>query len=90
MFLLIGIMVAYSRIEQLERGKFYSLLIISIVVAYVANLMRVTTLYIVAYYYGKEAMYFAHVHLGWIIFVVVVTVLLYVLDKMSRVTSTSS
>jgi archaeosortase C (PEF-CTERM variant) len=90
MFLLIGIMVAYSRIEQLERGKFYSLLIISIVVAYVANLMRVTTLYVVAYYYGKEAMYFAHVHLGWIIFVIVVTVLLYVLDKMSRVTATSS
>lgn len=87
MFLLIGIMVAYSRIEQIERGKFYSILLVSIVVAYLANLTRVTTLYIVAFYYGKEAMYFAHVHLGWIIFVIVVAVLLYVLDRMSRVTS---
>ena len=84
MFLLIGIMIAYTKIEQIERGKFYSLLLISIVVAYLANLARVTTLYIVGFYYGKEAMYFVHVHLGWIIFVVVVAVLLYVLDRMTK------
>jgi archaeosortase C (PEF-CTERM variant) len=87
MFLLIGIMVAYSRIEQIERGKFYSLLLISIVVAYIANLIRVTTLYLAAFYYGKEAMFLVHVHLGWIIFVIVVAALLYALDKLSRVTS---
>jgi archaeosortase C (PEF-CTERM variant) len=87
MFLLIGIMVAYSRIERLERSTFFSLLIISVVVAYLANLMRVITLYVVAFYYGNETMYFVHVHLGWIIFVLVVAVLLYVLDKMTRVTS---
>jgi len=89
MFLLIGIMVAYTKIEQIERGKFYSLLIISIVVAYLANLTRVVTLYIVAFYYGEEAMYLVHVHLGWIIFVIVVAVLLYVLDRMSRVTTST-
>jgi len=89
MFLLIGIMVAYTRIEQIERGKFYSLLLISIVVAYLANLTRVVTLYIVAFYYGEEAMYLVHVHLGWIIFVIVVAVLLYVLDRMSRVTTST-
>ena len=84
MFLLIGIMVAYTRIEQVERRKFFALLIISVVVAYIANLIRVTTLYIVGFYYGKEQMYFVHVHLGWIIFVIVVAVLLCVLDRMTR------
>jgi archaeosortase C (PEF-CTERM variant) len=87
MFLLIGIMVAYTRIEQIERGTFYSLLVISIVVAYLANLLRVTTLYLVAFYYGNDAMYLVHVHLGWIIFVIVVVVLFYILDKLSSVTS---
>ncbi|MDY6964343.1 MAG: archaeosortase C [Halobacteriota archaeon] len=87
MFLLIGIMVAYTRIEPIDRRIFYSMLIISIVVAYVANLLRVTVLYLVAYYYGSGAMFSAHTHLGWIIFAVVVTSILYVLDRMSGVTS---
>ena len=84
MFLLIGIMVAYTRIEHVERRKFLALLLISVMVAYIANLIRVSTLYIAGFYYGKEMMYFVHVHLGWIIFVIVVAVLLYVLDKMTR------
>ena len=84
MFLLIALMVAYTRIEQVERSKFFSLLLISVAVAYIANLMRVSTLYIVGFYYGKELMYMVHVHLGWVIFVIVVAVLLYVLDKMSK------
>jgi len=84
MFLLIGIMVAYTRIEHVERRKFFALLLISVMVAYIANLIRVSTLYIAGFYYGKEMMYFVHVHLGWIIFVIVVAVLLYVLDKMTR------
>ena len=84
MFLLIALMVAYTRIEHVERSKFFSMLLISIVVAYLANLMRVSTLYIVGFFYGKELMYTVHVHLGWVIFVIVVAVLLYVLDKMSK------
>jgi archaeosortase C (PEF-CTERM variant) len=84
MFLLIALMVAYTRIEQVERSKFFSLLLISVVVAYIANLMRISTLYIVGFYYGKELMYTVHVHLGWVIFVIVVAVLLYVLDRMSK------
>lgn len=84
MFLLIGIMVAYTRIEPIDNRRFYSMLVISVVVAYVANLLRVTTLYIVAYYYGSKAMYSAHTHLGWIIFAIIVVAILYVLDKMSR------
>ena len=84
MFLLIGIIVAYTRIEQLEKRIFFALLLISVVVASTANLIRVTTLYLVGFYHGKELMYFVHVHLGWIIFVIVVAVLLYVLDKMTK------
>jgi archaeosortase C (PEF-CTERM variant) len=90
MFLLIGIMVAYSRIEQLERGKFYTMLLVAVGVAYVANLLRVTILYIIAFYLGEDAMYTAHVHLGWIIFVIVVTGLLFLLERMSRVTTPST
>ncbi len=90
MFLLIGIMVAYSRIEQLERGKFYTMLLVAIGVAYVANLLRVTILNIVAYYLGEDAMYTVHVHLGWIIFVVVTTGLLFLLERMSRATASST
>ena len=82
MFLLIGIMVAYTRIEYVERRKFFSLLIIAIAVAYIANLMRVVTLYIVGYYYGEDLMYTVHVHLGWVIFVIVVAVLLHLLENM--------
>jgi len=84
MFLLIALMVAYTRIERVERSKFFSLLFISVAVAYFANLMRVSVLYIVGFYYGKEVMYTVHVHLGWVIFVIVVAVLLYVLDRMSK------
>jgi len=84
MFLLIGIMVAYTKIEHIARNRFYPLLIVTIVVAYLANLVRVSILYIAGYYYGKELMYTVHVHLGWVIFVIVVAVLLSVLDKMTR------
>ncbi|MDY6930939.1 MAG: archaeosortase C [Halobacteriota archaeon] len=87
MFLLIGIMVAYTRIEPIEQRMFYSMLVISVFVSYVANLLRVTTLYAVAYYYGSEAMFTVHTHLGWIIFAVIMTALLYVLDRMSLVSS---
>jgi len=86
MFLLVGIMVGYMKIEQIERRKFYSLLTITVIVAYLANLMRVIAIYLAAYYYGKEMMYAVHVHLGWIIFVVVVAIILYILNKMTEVT----
>ncbi len=77
-------MVAYTRIEHIERQTFYPLLIITVVVAYLANLVRVSILYIVGFNYGKELMYTFHVHLGWIVFVIVVAVLLSVLDKVTR------
>ena len=87
MFLLIGILVAYTRIEPIDRNKFYPILIISVVVAYVANLIRVSTLYVVGFYYGKDTMLLVHEHLGWIIFAVVVTAILFILNKMSEITT---
>ena len=67
MFLLIALMVAYTRIEHVERSIFFLLLLISVVVAYIANIMRVAMLYIVGFFHGKETMYLVHVHLGWVL-----------------------
>lgn len=58
------------------------IIIIAIAVAYIANLMRVVTRYIVGYYYGEDLMYMVHVHLEWVIFVIVVAVLLHLLENM--------
>lgn len=83
MFLLVATVIAYSRIESIGRNKLFSLLGLTIAIAYVANLARVTTLYLVAFYYGSEAMMIVHEHLGWIIFLIVVTAILYIISKVS-------
>lgn len=71
MILLIGIIVGYAKMEHLKNMRRIGILIIIAVgVAYVANLIRVSLLYYVAYYYGIEKMMFFHVHLGWIIFII--------------------
>ncbi|MFW5936310.1 MAG: archaeosortase/exosortase family protein, partial [Candidatus Hadarchaeota archaeon] len=63
--------------------KLLSLLGLTIAIAYIANLTRVTTLYLVAFYYGSEAMMTVHEHLGWIIFLIVVTAILYIISRVS-------
>lgn len=71
MMLLVGIIVGYAKMERLkDKRRIGILIIVAIVVAYVANLIRVAVLYYVGYYYGIERMMFVHVHLGWIIFVI--------------------
>lgn len=71
MMLLVGIIVGYAKMERLkDKRRIGILIIVAIVVAYVANLIRVAVLYYVGYNYGIENMMFVHVHLGWIIFVV--------------------
>lgn len=72
----------HEDIVYVERRKFFSLIIIAIAVAYIANLMRVVTRYIVGYYYGEDLMYTVHVHLEWMIFVILVAVLLHLLENM--------
>lgn len=72
MFLLIGIIVGYAKMERLtDRRKIYLLLVLAIAVAYTANLIRVAVLYFVGYYYGIEKMMLVHVHLGWVIFIII-------------------
>jgi len=71
MMLLVGIIVGYAKMERLtDKRRIGFLIIVAILVAYLANLIRVATLYYVGYYYGIEKMMFVHVHLGWIIFIV--------------------
>lgn len=76
MFLLIGIVFGYSRIEKIEPRKILLILGLSISVAYISNLFRVVVLYLTAYIYGQETMMVVHTHLGWIIFAVVAAVLI--------------
>lgn len=72
MLLLIGIIVGYAKMERLtDRKKVYLLIISAIIVAYVANLIRVSILYYVGYNYGIEKMMFVHIYLGWIIFIII-------------------
>ena len=84
MFLLISTIVAYTRIEKVGRKTALLLLVVAVVVAYIANLIRVSILYTVGFLYGNETMMFVHEHLGWVIFVVVVMLFLSVLDRLSR------
>ncbi|MCD4843594.1 MAG: archaeosortase C [Methanosarcinales archaeon] len=82
MFLLIGIIVGYAKMEELDKKNIVAMLLITIIVAYISNLFRVTTLYLSGFYYGSDAMMFVHTHLGWLIFAVVAGILIYLLNKM--------
>ncbi|NPE27888.1 archaeosortase C [Methanococcoides sp. SA1] len=84
MFLLIGIVAGYSRMEKMKLGQTLNLLGFAIIVSYIANLVRVTILYLAAYYYGLDAMRVVHTHLGWIIFALVAGAIMYIMDIKSR------
>lgn len=82
MFLLVGIIVGYAKMERLTDKRRISLLVVlAIFVAYIANLIRVAVLYNVGYYYGIERMMFVHVYLGWIIFIITAFGIMTVLNK---------
>ncbi|HIE32135.1 MAG TPA: archaeosortase C [Methanosarcinales archaeon] len=86
MFLLISIIVGYTAIENIrDARRIMALLGVTIVIAWIANLLRVSILYLVAYWYGQDVMMTVHTHLGWIIFVIVAWGLLLGLSKMERV-----
>jgi len=80
MFLLIGIVFGYSRIEKIDSKKTLMLLGFSILVAYISNLFRVVILYLTAYTYGQETMMLVHTHIGWIIFAVVAAFIMYFIE----------
>jgi len=82
MMLLVGIIVGYAKMERLtDKRRIALLIIVAILVAYVANLIRVAVLYYVGYNYGIERMMFVHVHLGWIIFIIISFGIMTVLNK---------
>lgn len=80
MFLLIGIVVGYSRIEKMDLNKTLYLTIFVILIAYISNLVRVIVLYTTAYLYGIDTMLMVHTHIGWIIFAVVAGGIMYLMD----------
>lgn len=81
MFLLIGIVVAYSRMEKIKLKKSLMILAFAVCVAYIANLVRVFTLYVVAYYYGIETMMVFHTHLGWMLFAGTAGLIMYIMNR---------
>ena len=82
MFLLTGIIVAYALTENLRNMRgVLKILIVAILIAYVANLARVSALYTFGYLYGYDIMMFWHTHLGWIIFAGVAMAVMWILSK---------
>lgn len=82
MFLLLSIIIGYSITENIRNiRRLIGIGVITALIAYIANFFRVTTLYIVAYFYGYDAMMTAHVHLGWILFAVTSLIVVYLLSK---------
>ena len=72
MLLLLGIIVGYVKMENLtDKKRIYLLIFTAIIIAYFSNLIRVSILYIVGYYYGIEKMMFVHVYIGWFIFIII-------------------
>jgi len=85
MFLLISVIVGYTATENIrDARRITALLGATIVVAWIANLLRVSTLYLAAYWYGQDVMMVVHTHLGWIIFVIVAWGLLLGLSKIEK------
>lgn len=80
MFLLVGIVFGYSRIEKMDFNKTFMMLGFCVAVAYVSNLFRVIVLYLTAYYYGQETMMLVHTHIGWIIFAGVAAGIMYFIE----------
>ena len=85
MFLLISVIVGYTATENIrDARRIMALLGVTVVVAWIANLLRVSALYLTAYWYGNDVMMVVHTHLGWIIFVAVAWGLLLGLSKIER------
>ncbi|WP_094229080.1 archaeosortase C [Methanolobus psychrotolerans] len=81
MFLLIGIVAGYSRIERMDTKRTFSLLGLAVAIAYIANLVRVVILYVTAYLYGMDAMMVVHTHIGWMIFALTAGGIMYLMNR---------
>ncbi len=69
MLLIVSMLISYNlTIQRMKRRKFLKILLVMLIACYLANLLRVLILVVVAYYYGLDAMMIAHSHIGWILF----------------------
>jgi len=82
MFLLIGIIIGYIKMEKIGTLKIVPMLLITIIVGYISNIFRIVVLYLIGYFYGSNLMMFVHTHLGWVIFGVVAGLLILILNRM--------
>lgn len=80
MFLLIGIVFGYSRIEKMSVYRTFMMFGFCVAVAYISNLFRIVILYLTAYYYGHETIILVHTHIGWIIFAGVAAGIIYFIE----------
>jgi archaeosortase C (PEF-CTERM variant) len=87
MFLLIGIVIGYSRIEIMDNKSTLKMLGFCIAIAYISNLFRVIILYLTAYFYGQKIMMTVHTHIGWIIFAGVAALIIYFINCQNKVHS---
>ncbi len=78
----IGTVVAYDRaISPLGRGKLLKLIPITALAVYLANILRIAILVVVAYNYGPKAMLLLHAHIGWILFAIILMPLCYFISS---------
>jgi archaeosortase C (PEF-CTERM variant) len=83
MFLLVSLVIGYSFAENiLDIKKTLLMALIALLVAYLANILRILILFFVAYRYGLELMLNVHFHAGWIIFSVNAMIFLYILNRL--------
>ena len=82
--LIVSMLVAYNlTIERRSWGMIAKIMSILIGASYLANLLRVSALVVLTYYYGVETMLSIHSHLGWILFVVILLPITYIFMKNS-------
>jgi archaeosortase C (PEF-CTERM variant) len=65
----------------MDMKKTFGLLGFAVLIAYIANLIRVLILYITAYLYGMDVMMVVHTHIGWMIFAVTAGGIMYIINR---------
>lgn len=89
MLLLVSLVIGYSFAENiLDIKRTLLIALIAVLIAYLANILRILILFFVAYRYGLELMLNVHFHAGWIIFSVNALIFLYILNSLIEYRST--
>lgn len=82
MLLSLGTIFSYHMsIKKIDRRKLIVISLIVFFASYLANLLRVTILVVLTYFYGVDTMLMFHPHLGWILFASILIPLIYKLIK---------